>query len=111
MDGEAIAGHGMVRRGALNVFSVCGSRCPLPTLRMTTAKRGTVSQPRRQCSLRIPPPEKGDLFMSIGLQIFTIVHVAISLVGIAAGFVVVRGLLSSKPLNGATAIFLAFTAL
>ena len=49
--------------------------------------------------------------MSIGLQIFTLVHVAISLIAIVAGFVVVQGLISSKPLNGATATFLAFTAL
>ena len=36
----------------------------------------------------------------------TIVHVAISLVGICAGFVVMWGLLVSKSLNTWTAIFL-----
>jgi hypothetical protein len=39
----------------------------------------------------------------------TIVHVAISLVGIGAGFVVMRGLLVSKRFNTWTAIFLAAT--
>ena len=39
----------------------------------------------------------------------TIVHVAISLVGIGAGFVVMWGLLVSKSLNTWTAIFLAAT--
>ena len=39
----------------------------------------------------------------------TIVHVAISLVGIGAGFVVMWGLLVSKRLNTWTAIFLAAT--
>ncbi len=37
------------------------------------------------------------------------VHVALSLVGIATGFVVIWGLLNSKPLNGWTALFLATT--
>lgn len=49
--------------------------------------------------------------MTVGLQIFTIVHVAISLVAIVAGFVVVHGLLSSRLLPGATATFLTFTVL
>jgi hypothetical protein len=39
----------------------------------------------------------------------TIVHVAISLVGIGAGFIVMRGLLVSKRLDTWTAIFLAAT--
>ena len=39
----------------------------------------------------------------------TIVHVAISLVGIGGGFVVMRGLLVSKRFNTWTAIFLAAT--
>ena len=39
----------------------------------------------------------------------TIIHVAISLVGIGAGFVVMWGLLVSKRLNAWTAIFLAAT--
>lgn len=45
-----------------------------------------------------------------GLEVFTIVHVAISLIGIAAGFVVLYGLLSARALDGWTAVFLAFTA-
>ncbi len=48
--------------------------------------------------------------MSSGLAAFTLVHVALSLVGILAGFVVVFGLVSGKRLNGWTAVFLTTTA-
>jgi hypothetical protein len=40
---------------------------------------------------------------------YTIIHVAISLAAIAAGFVVVFGMISNKALNGWTAFFLATT--
>lgn len=40
---------------------------------------------------------------------YTLVHVVISLVGILSGFIVVGGLLSSKRLDGVTALFLATT--
>jgi hypothetical protein len=49
--------------------------------------------------------------MIAGMNLFTLVHVLLSLVGIFAGFVVVFGLLTSKPLNNWTAVFLAATAL
>jgi hypothetical protein len=49
--------------------------------------------------------------MSTGLAIFTLVHVAISLVGIFSGFVVLFGLLNAKRMEGWTAIFLATTVL
>jgi hypothetical protein len=39
------------------------------------------------------------------------VHVGLSLVGIATGFVVIWGLINSKALNGLTAVFLATTLL
>jgi hypothetical protein len=41
------------------------------------------------------------------LSIFTVFHVILSLVGIAAGFVVVCGLLSSRQFEGWTTLFLA----
>jgi hypothetical protein len=41
---------------------------------------------------------------------FTLVHVAISLVGIGSGLVVLAGLLSAKRLDGWTGVFLASTA-
>jgi hypothetical protein len=41
---------------------------------------------------------------------FTLIHVALSLIGIAAGLVVLRGLLASNPMNRWTSTFLAFTA-
>ena len=47
--------------------------------------------------------------MSIGLTIFTIFHVAISLIGIFSGIVVVLGLLADKRLDGWTAVFLVAT--
>jgi hypothetical protein len=48
--------------------------------------------------------------MTSGLAAFTLFHVALSLVGILAGFVVVFGLISGKRLNGWTALFLSTTA-
>lgn len=47
--------------------------------------------------------------MSIGLTILTIVHVAISLIGIVTGFIVVFGLLTCKRLDRWTTTFLATT--
>jgi hypothetical protein len=46
-----------------------------------------------------------------GLQIFTLVHVAISLIGIITGLIVGFGMLSAKRLDGITAAFLATTVL
>lgn len=45
------------------------------------------------------------------LPIFTFVHVALSVVGILAGFVVVLGMLAAKRLDGWTALFLWTTVL
>jgi hypothetical protein len=42
---------------------------------------------------------------------FTLVHVVLSLVGIASGFVVLFGLIASRRLDGWTALFLATTVL
>ena len=42
---------------------------------------------------------------------FTTVHVAISLIGIVTGLIVLYGLLTAKPLDGWTAIFLVTTVL
>lgn len=47
--------------------------------------------------------------MSFGLRLYTIVHVAVSLVGIGAGFVVLFGMLAANRLDGWTAVFLATT--
>jgi hypothetical protein len=47
--------------------------------------------------------------MIFDLKTFTLVHVAISLVGIGSGFVVMFGLLSGRRLNGWTVLFLATT--
>jgi hypothetical protein len=49
--------------------------------------------------------------MSLGLTIFTAVHVLLSLIGILAGFVVVYGLNTAKRLDGWTATFLWTTIL
>lgn len=47
----------------------------------------------------------------LGMDTLTLVHVAISLLGIVTGFVVLSGLLKSKRLDGWTAIFLVTTVL
>src|ERR1700680_4377486 len=44
--------------------------------------------------------------MIFGMTILTFVHVLLSLVGILAGFVVMFGLFTSKPLKGWTAVFI-----
>jgi hypothetical protein len=49
--------------------------------------------------------------MSSGLAAFTLVHVAISLIGILTGLIVAFGLLSAKRLDGMTAVFLITTVL
>jgi hypothetical protein len=45
----------------------------------------------------------------MNIKTFTLIHVAISLVGIASGLVVMYGLLTRKRLNGWTALFLITT--
>jgi hypothetical protein len=47
--------------------------------------------------------------MSSGLALFTIFHVAISLIAIVAGFVVAYGMLTGRRLDGWTALFLITT--
>ncbi|MGH9538656.1 MAG: hypothetical protein ACRD3H_12065 [Terriglobales bacterium] len=49
--------------------------------------------------------------LGMSLSTFTLVHVAISLVGIVSGFVVLFGLLTAKRLDGFTALFLLTTVL
>ena len=51
------------------------------------------------------------MILGMSLATFTLLHVAISLVGIAAGFVVVYGFFTSKRLPGWTTAFLATTIL
>jgi hypothetical protein len=49
--------------------------------------------------------------MSSGLEIYTAVHVIISLIGIASGLVVLWGLFAARRLERCTAVFLATTVL
>ena len=51
------------------------------------------------------------MVLGISLQTFTLIHVLISLAGIASGIVVLYGFLTNKRLDGWTAVFLATTAL
>ena len=51
------------------------------------------------------------MILGMSVATFTLVHVIISLIAIAAGFVVMGGLVSSKRLPGTTAVFLFFTIL
>jgi hypothetical protein len=49
--------------------------------------------------------------LGLSLETFTIVHVLISLIGIASGLVVVFGLVGGRRLDGLTAVFLTTTVL
>jgi hypothetical protein len=49
--------------------------------------------------------------LGLSLSTFTTVHVIISLIGIAAGLIVMFGLLGSNRMPGMTALFLLFTIL
>jgi hypothetical protein len=49
--------------------------------------------------------------MISGMNLFTLIHVVLSVAGIFTGFVVVFGLLIANPLNGWTALFLGTTVL
>jgi hypothetical protein len=51
------------------------------------------------------------MILGLSLSTFTLVHVIISLIGIAAGFVVMFGMLGSNRMPGWTASFLLFTIL
>src|SRR3954463_16312376 len=51
------------------------------------------------------------MILGLSLSTFVLVHVMISLIGIAAGFVVIFGMLGSSRMSGWTAIFLLFTIL
>ena len=51
------------------------------------------------------------MMLGMSLSTFTLVHVLISLVGIASGLVVLFGVLSGKRLDGWTALFLITTVL
>jgi hypothetical protein len=51
------------------------------------------------------------MMLGMSLANFTMVHVIISLVAIAAGLVVMFGMLGSRPQPGLTAVFLLFTIL
>ena len=51
------------------------------------------------------------MVLGMSLQTFTLFHVLISLIGIAAGFVAVYGFFTNKRLNSWNAVFLVTTAL
>jgi hypothetical protein len=51
------------------------------------------------------------MVLGMSLSTFTLVHVIISLVAIASGFIVMFGLLGSNRMSGMTALFLATTIL
>lgn len=51
------------------------------------------------------------MILGMSTATYTLLHVLVSLVGIGSGFVVLYGLISSKRLDGWTAVFLTTTAL
>src|SRR5262245_19773947 len=50
------------------------------------------------------------MIFGISASAYTLIHVVISLIGIASGFVVLFGMLNAKPLDRWTAVFLVTTA-
>jgi hypothetical protein len=48
-------------------------------------------------------------FMQLDIQTYTYIHVALSLVGIASGFIVLGGMIAGRHLDSLTALFLATT--
>ena len=51
------------------------------------------------------------MILGMSIETFTLVHTAISLIGIVSGLVVVYGMLGGKRLDGWTALFLTTTVL
>jgi hypothetical protein len=51
------------------------------------------------------------MILGMSISAFTLLHVVLSLIGIAVGLVVVAGMFGSKQLPGWTALFLATTIL
>ena len=51
------------------------------------------------------------MILGMSTSAFTLLHVVLSLIGIATGFVVVAGMFGSKTVDGWTAVFLATTVL
>jgi len=51
------------------------------------------------------------MILGLSIETFTQVHVIISLIGIATGLVVLRGMLAARRCEGWTAIFLVTTVL
>jgi hypothetical protein len=51
------------------------------------------------------------MMLGLRLETFTLLHVALSLIGIATGFLVVGGMLAGQRFDGWTALFLSSTVL
>jgi hypothetical protein len=58
-----------------------------------------------------PVNEERAMMLGMSLQTFTLVHTVLSLIGIAAGLIVVLGMLTSNRGEGWTAVFLVTTVL
>ena len=78
----------------------------------STASRSIISRPRRT-GVRSEHANNGGLFMILGMSadVFTILHVIITLVAIGSGLIVVGGMFASNRLPVTTALFLFTTAL
>ena len=87
------------RRSRAEPTSGCGSS------RRTSRRTGSRA-PRRAGVAR-----RQGMILGMSLATFTALHVVISLVGIAAGLIVVAGMLSASRLPGWTALFLVTTVL
>jgi hypothetical protein len=85
-------------------------------MKTTAAVRYTIphlQRPGRVVPFRLSLVLNKEFIMILGMTIatLTLVHVLLSLAGIASGFIVVYGLLTGKRLDGWTALFLVTTVL
>src|SRR5215467_3686751 len=56
-------------------------------------------------------PRGAAMILGMSISTFTLLHVVLSLIGIATGFIVVAGVLASRKLDGWTGLFLLTTIL
>jgi hypothetical protein len=64
-----------------------------------------------EISIAGPAVLEGVMILGMSIEVFTVLHVIISLIGIVSGLVVVAGMFKSERRGGWTALFLASTVL
>src|SRR5262249_26426142 len=121
MTGEIWLDGGNRGRPAASMFQQQGNVIPSTArlfkpenaFRDTPTACGWLADRQLRCQSRGRRDANGRHVMILGMSAstFTLVHVVLSLVGIASGIIVVLGMLGAKRLDGWTALFLATTVL